>query len=77
MKLDIDKNRILNKDIENKSIKVIEENEFFFTLKENEEDTNPILVHKELMSTNGEWDVVLEWIGGTKRIPLTEWITLY
>ncbi len=82
MKLSIDKEKILNKSIENKSIKIIEENEFYFTLKENEEDSNPIIVHKELMNRITEegieeFDVVLEWIGGTKRIPLTEWITLY
>ncbi len=82
MKLSIDKEKILNKSIENKSIKIIEENEFYFTLKENEEDSNPIIVHKELMNRITEegieeFDVVLEWIGGTKRISISEWISLY
>ncbi len=82
MKLSIDKEKILNKSIENKSIKIIEENEFYFTLKENEEDSNPLIVHKELMNRITEegieeFDVVLEWIGGTKRISISEWISLY
>ncbi len=82
MKLSIDREKILNKSIENKSIKIIEENEFYFTLKENEEDSNPIIVHKELMNRITEegieeFDVVLEWIGGTKRISISEWISLY
>lgn len=82
MKLSINKENLLNKSIENKTINLIEDGEFFYTLKENDADTNPILVHNELMNRiaedgTEEWDVVLEWDGGINRIPLSEWIQLY